>query len=120
VWDSEEVKFTPPHLVYNSTTSYSSNKDLQQFMPITVYVGVQNYRSVPIQVTIVETSPTKRVKLASSANAFESPGNPITVTIPADTTKAEFQIVGDSQGFYTLGFTAPGVVPGEGKGQVKQ
>jgi hypothetical protein len=120
VWGSEEVKFTPPHLVYNSTTNYSVNKSLKQFEHVFVYVGVQNYRSVPIQVTIVETSPTKRVRLASSPNAFESPGKPITVTIPADTTKAEFYITGDSQGKYTLGFSAPGVITGEGGGQVMQ
>jgi hypothetical protein len=120
VYNSEEVKFTPPFLVYNSTKNFSVKQDLAQFQPTTVYVGVQNYRSVPIQVTIVETSPTKRVKLASSPGAFQSPGDPITVTIPADNTKADFFIEGDVLGSYTLSFTAPGVVPGTGQGYVNK
>ena len=40
------------------------------------------------------------------------------MTIPAASTKADFMIEGDVLGLYILSFTAPGVVPGGGSGNV--
>jgi hypothetical protein len=115
---NDKVAFTPPALIYNSTSYTRVDKNLKQFQPATVFVGVQNFRSVPINVTIVETSSPKRVKLAPPGGTFQQPGSPITVTIPAASTKADFQIQGDVLGVYVLGFTAPGVVSGPGSGSV--
>lgn len=118
VYNSDVVDFTPPALIYNSTSYARVDRNLKQFQPDSVYVGVQNFRSVPISVTIVETSSPKRVKLAAPGGAFQPPGSAITVTIPASTTKADFQIQGDVLGFYVLGFSAPGVSGGVGGGNV--
>lgn len=119
VYNSDEFQFWPPALVYNSTTYANVNKDLKQFQPASAFVGVQNFRSVPINVTVVEKSSPKRVKLAAPGGQFQSPGSPITVTIPANTTKADFLIQGDVLGLYVLEFTAPGVVSGAGSGNVR-
>lgn len=118
VYQSEEVTFLPPALRYNTTTYVSVPQNLKQFLAAPVWVGVQNFRSVPINVTIVETSTPKRVKLASTSGAFQPPGTPITVTIPASNTRADFFIEGDVLGTYILSFTAPGVVSGGGSGNV--
>lgn len=121
-YNSDSVSFTAPALTYNSTTYVRVDKNLKQFQPDTAYVGVQNYSSVPINVTIVETSSPKHVKLADASGIFKLPGAPITVTIPATapgaTTKADFHIVGDVVGTYVLGFTASGAVSGAGAGNV--
>ena len=117
-YPSDSVTFTLPALIYNSTSYVRVDRDLKQFQPTPVFVGVQNFRSVPINVSIVETSSPKHVKLALPLGAFQPPGNAITVTIPAGTTKADFQIQGDVLGTYVLGFTAPGVVSGPGAGRV--
>ncbi len=118
-YNAEEVKFTVPQLVYNSTTYASTARDLKQFSAASVYVGVQNFRSVPITVTIMETSTPSRVKLAVPGGPFQPPGSAITVTIPATTTKADFQVQGDVLGTYILGFSAPGVAAGTGSGKVQ-
>ena len=110
---------TVPQLVYNSTTYASTARDLKQFSAASVYVGVQNFRSVPITVTIMETSTPSRVKLAVPGGPFQPPGSAITVTIPATTTKADFQVQGDVLGTYILGFSAPGVAAGTGSGKVQ-
>ena len=118
VYNSEEVKFTPPKLFYNGT-NVASARDLKQFQATAVFVGVQFDRSVPINVTVVETSSPKRVKLGLSASSFLPAGTPLNVTIPATSTKGDFFIMGDSLGLYTLEFTAAGVTPGGGSGTVK-
>jgi hypothetical protein len=91
---------------------------LKQFQPTSAFVGIQFFSSVPINVTAIETSSPKRVKLAGPGGVFQPPGGPITVTIPAGATKADFQIEGDVLGAYVLTFTAPGVVSGPGAGNV--
>lgn len=119
VYNSDEFQFWPPALVYNSTTYANVKKDLTQFQPASAFVGVQNFRTVPINVTVVEKSSPKRVKLAAPGGQFQAPGSPITLTIPANTTKADFLIQGDVLGSYVLEFTAPGVVTGGGSGNVR-
>jgi hypothetical protein len=121
-YPSDSVTFTPPALTYNSTTYVRTDKNLKQFQSDTAYVGVQNFSSVPINVTIVETSFPRHVKLADGTGVFKLPGAAISVTIPASapgaTTKADFHIEGDVLGAYTLSFTAPGTVSGVGGGNV--
>ena len=117
-YTAEEVTFTPPSLRYNTTGYGSVALNLKQFSAASAYVGVQNYRSVPIAVTVVETSMPRRVKLATPGGAFQPPGSPIVVTIPAASTKADFMIEGDVLGLYLLSFSAPGVVSGGGSGSV--
>jgi hypothetical protein len=118
VYNSDVVDFTPPALIYNSTSYVRVDLNLRQFQQASAYVGVQNFRTVPINVTIVETSFPKRVKLATPTGAFQPPGTPVTVTIPAANTKADFRLEGDVLGFYVLGFSAPGVSSGVGGGNV--
>jgi hypothetical protein len=84
------------------------------------FVAVQFSRSVPIAVTIVETTPSKKVRIAATEAQLASavPGNPLTVTIPFNDTKADFWIGASSTGLYTLRFSAPRVVPGGGSGNI--
>ena len=121
-YPSDSVTFTVPQLTYNSTTYVRVDKNLKQFQPDTAYVGVQNYSTVPITVTIVETSTPHHVKLAETPGAYKAPGAPITVKIPATapgaTTKVDFYLEGDVLGAYVLSFTAAGVVSGVGGGNV--
>jgi len=117
-YNSDSVTFALPVLTYNSTVPPRVDRNLKQFQPASVFVGIQFFSSVPINVTIVETSSPKRVKLATPTGVFQAPGAPLTVTIPAGTTKADFQIEGDVLGAYVLNFTAPGVVSGPGAGNV--
>jgi hypothetical protein len=121
-YPSDSVTFTPPALTYNSTTYVRVDKNLKQFQADNAYVGIQNYSSVPINVTIVETSFPRHVKLADGSGIFKLPGQAITVPIlasaPGATTKADFHIEGDVPGPYTLSFTAPGTVSGIGAGNV--
>ncbi len=117
-YQSDEVSFTPPALMYNSISYVSVPQNVSRFTPSSVYVGVQNFRTVPLTVTIVETSFPNHVKLARVGGAFAAPGDPITVTIPASTTKADFVIQGDVVGTYVLKFTSPGTVQGGGSGNV--
>jgi hypothetical protein len=119
VYNSETVNFIPPHLFYNGTTSTPAGSgNLKQFQPTAKFVAVQTDRSVPINVTIVETGSPKRVKLGLSPNSWLPAGTPLNVTIPATNTKADFFIVGDSTGTYILSFTATGVVPGAASGTI--
>lgn len=117
VYNSETVTFTPPQLLYNGTTTPTTG-DLKQFVTTAEFVGVQYSRSVPITVTIAETSPTKLVQLGTSPGSLLPPGTPIKVIIPASTTKANFYVQGVSLGNYTLSITADGVVPTVGAGKV--
>ena len=55
-YPSDQVTFQPPALVYNSITFYGSNRDLTNHVPTSVFVGVQNFRTVPLNVTIQEVS----------------------------------------------------------------
>jgi hypothetical protein len=120
VYNPENVSFTPEALSYNSIsfTSVVTNLSASATSPTSVYVGVQNYRSVPITVTIVETTEPHRVRLGVSPGNMQNPGIPVTVTIPANDTKAPFYIEGNVLGLYTLQFTAPGVITGNGGGTV--
>ena len=112
------VMFTPPQLLYNQTLPPLSAVDLKQFKVTAVFVAVQFDRSVPITVTITETSGIQIVKLGLSASTLQPVGTPLTVTIPATSTKADFFIESDSIGKYVLNFTATGVTPGGGVGTV--
>ena len=114
------VKFTPPQLLYNTTLPPLSLINLKQFSAQLVFVGVQFDRSVPITVTITETSSLQIVKLGLSPATLQPVGTPLTVTIPATSTKADFYIESDSIGKYTLSFTATGVTPGGGAGTVSK
>lgn len=116
-YNSEEVTFYPPELFYNGTTA-SNTTNLQQFKPTPAFVGVQFDRSVPITVTVQETSSPPRVKLGNSSGSFASAGTPITVTIPSSSTKGDFFILGDTIGTYQLAFSAAGVTPGGGFGNI--
>ena len=107
---------TAPALMYNSASYVNGSQNLKQFVPASVFVGVQNFRSVPLTVTIVETTSPPRVKLAPPGGAFLPPGAPLTLTVPAATTKADFVIQGDVLGTYNLRFTSPGTVQGFGAG----
>ncbi len=117
-YQSDEVSFTPPALMYNSISYANGSQNLKQFQSANVFVGVQNFRSIPISVTIVETTTPKHVKLAPAGGAFLPPGAPLTLTIGAATTKADFVIEGDVLGPYQLRFTSPGSVEGFGAGTV--
>lgn len=117
-YPSDEVTFTPPALMYNSISYANGSQNLTKFVPASVFVGVQNFHSVPIIVTIVETTTPKHVKLAPLGGAFLSPGTPLTLTIGAASTKADFMIEGDVLGIYQLRFTSPGTVEGFGAGTV--
>ena len=117
-YQSDEVSFTPPALMYNSISYVNGSQNVSKFSASNVFVGVQNFRSVPLTVTIVETTFPNHVKLAPPGGAFLPPGAPLTVTIPAATTKADFMIQGDVLGIYNLRFTSPGTVQGFGAGNV--
>ncbi|MBI3345158.1 MAG: hypothetical protein HY028_09960 [Gammaproteobacteria bacterium] len=118
VYNSETVNFAPPQLLYNGTLMPSLG-NVKQFVPTPVFVAVQFDRSVPITVTITETSPSLKImKLGTSASTLRPVGTPLTVTIPPTSTKADFFIEGDSIGSYTLNFSGAGVTPGFGAGKV--
>jgi hypothetical protein len=121
VYNSAVVNFTPPHLFFNGTHSTPSGSgNLKQFQPVAKFVAVQSSRSVAIPVTVVEVSPVKKVRIASTQAglAGATPGAPLSLTIPANMTKADFWVVGDGLGLYQLQFTAAGVVPGGGGGTI--
>jgi hypothetical protein len=120
-YNSESVKFLPPTLIYDATDLTPAGAgNLKQFVDTHEFVAGQFSRSVPITVTVIETTPSKKVLIAATAAQLASavPGNPLTVTIPFNDTKADFWIRGNSTGLYTLRFSAPGVVPDGGSGNV--
>jgi hypothetical protein len=117
-YPSDTVTFTPPALMYNSASYVNGSQNLKQFVAASVYVGVQNFRQVPLTVQIVETTLPHHVKLAPAGGAFLPPGATLTVTIPATTTKADFMIQADVLGTYNLKFTSPGSAQGFGAGNV--
>ncbi len=119
MYNADEVKFTPPALMYNSASYANGSQNLRQNVPVDVFVGVQNFRTVPINVTIVETTFPLHVRLApAGSSAFLAPGAPLTVTIPASDTRANFRIEGFVLGTYNLRFTSPGTVQGFGAGSI--
>lgn len=119
-YQSDQVVFEPPALRYNSITYVNNPLNLTNHVPTTAYVGVRNFRSVPLTVTVQEINgPPFHLKLApNGSSAFSSPGAPLTVTIPANDNVAKFAIEGDVLGFYQLRFTSPGCFEGIGTGKV--
>ena len=75
VYNSDVVDFTPPALIYNSTSYVRVDQNLKQFQPASAYVGVQNFRTVPINVTIVETSFPKRVQAGHAHRRVPATGH---------------------------------------------
>jgi hypothetical protein len=118
-YQSDTVSFTVPAFMYNSITCANGFQNLKVFQPANVFVGIQNYPSSPITITVQETTLPRHVKLATSTGPFQNPGNPITLTIGAPNTKADFRIEGDVLGNYALQFTSgPGTIAGVGGGTI--
>lgn len=123
-WKSESRTFTPPQLLYNGTVK-PDLVILTQFATTPVYVGVQDPSlSKDLMVTIKEihnpqdpNSPLV-VQLGTSPASLLPAGNPITVTIPAGSTKADFYIRGESLAYYFLELSGPGATPSYGKGKI--
>jgi hypothetical protein len=115
VWDSEEVHFSPPHLRWNSTTNSVASK-LVQFQGQAAWAGVQYAPTVPINVTIQETTSPPKVSVGLTSNAMSPPGTPLVVTIPAGSTKGDFFLRAQSSGLFTFLLSAPGVTPEEVQG----
>ena len=113
------VNFVPPQLLYNGTNT-GVDLDLKQFSTAAASVDVQFSRSVPINVTVSEiTAGFPKVQLGATAGGLRPPGTPITIVIPAGTTKADFAVQGVSPGQYLLQFSASGVGTGKGAGNIK-
>jgi hypothetical protein len=119
VYNAETVAFNPPLLIYNGT-NVPSSPPTKQFTTVGTFIGVQNAPTVPITVTIVETTtPFPKLQLGLTPGSLKAPGTTLFVTIPAGSTQGTFFVNGQGLGNYQLQMTAAGATPGFGGGTVK-